>query len=73
MSQPEAYFQPQALWTARAIKEQKIGPKVGPKHKIAYYEAKWDFKVPKIHSWVVTLLFYLKESARNMFSTTAIL
>ena len=48
----------------------KNKPKGGPKHKIAYYEAKWDFKVPKIHSWVVKLVCYLKESARSIFSTT---
>ena len=28
----------------------KIGSKRGPKHKITYYEAKWDFKVSKMHS-----------------------
>ena len=48
----------------------KLGPKGGPKHKIAYYEAKWDFKVPKMHSWVVKLVFYLNKSARSIFSTT---
>ena len=26
----------------------KISPKKGPKHKIAYYEAKWNFKVPNV-------------------------
>ena len=44
-------------------KRAKIGPKGGAKYKIAYYEAKWDFKVPKIHIWVVKLVYYLKESA----------
>ena len=41
---------------ARAFKgqeEQKRSLKKGSKHKIAYYEAKWDFKVPKMHSWLV--------------------
>ena len=27
--------------------ETKIGTKRGPKHKIPYYEVKWDFKVLK--------------------------
>ena len=31
---------------------------------MAYYEAKWDFKVPKIHSSVVKLVYYLKQSVR---------
>ncbi len=48
----------------------KIGPKGGPKHKIAYYEAKWDFNVPKVVSWVVKLVCYLNQSARGIFSTT---
>ena len=34
-------------------KKAKIGPKGDPNHKIAYYEAKWDLKVPKIHSWLL--------------------
>ena len=54
----------------RAKKEQKISPKGGPKHKIPYYEAKCDFKVPKVLSWVVRLVCYLNESARRTFSTT---
>ena len=33
-----------------------MGPKGCPKHKIAYCEGKWDFKVPKMHSWVVKLV-----------------
>ena len=51
----------------RAKKEHKISPKGGPKYKTANYEAKWDFKVPTIHSWVVKLVCYLKESARSIF------
>ena len=39
---------------------QEIGSKGGPKHKTANYEDKWDFTVPKIHSWVVKLVCYLK-------------
>ena len=46
----------------------KIGSRRGPKHKITYYEAKWDFKVPKMHSWVVKLVFYLNKLARSIFS-----
>ena len=34
----------------KAKKRAKIVPKGGAKYKIAYYEAKQDFKVPKIHS-----------------------
>ena len=54
----------------RVKKDLKIGPKGGPKHKTAYYEAKWDFKVPKILSWVVKLVCYLNEAPRSIFSTT---
>ena len=54
----------------RAMEVQIIGPKAGPKHKIVYYEAKWDFKVPKIKSWVVKLVCYIKQSDRRIFSTT---
>ena len=59
--------------STRAKKEQKIGQKGGPKHKISFYEAKWDFKVPKVLSWVVKLVYYLNESARSIFSTTVML
>ena len=31
-------------------KRAEIGPQGDPKYKIPYYEAKQDFKVPKIHS-----------------------
>ena len=48
----------------KAKKEQRIGSKKGPKHKIAYYEAKWDFQVPKIDSWLVKVVFYLNKLAR---------
>ena len=51
-------------------KQAKIGPKWGKKHKTAYYEAKWDFKVPKIPSWIVILVCYLNQSARSIFLTT---
>ena len=54
----------------KAKKRAKKGPKGGPKYKIAYYEAKWDFKVPKVLSCVVKLVCYLNESARSIFSTT---
>ena len=55
------------LWgLSRAKKEQKLGQKKGQKHKIAYYEAKLDFKVPKMHSWLVKLIFYLTKSARSI-------
>ena len=47
----------------------KIGTKRGQKHKITYYEAKWNFKVLKMHSWVVKLFFYLNKSARSIFLT----
>jgi hypothetical protein len=39
-------------------------------YKIAYYEAKWDFKVPKVLSWVVKLVCYLNKSARSIYLTT---
>ena len=48
----------------------QIGPQGGPKHKISYYEAKWDLKVPKVLSCVVKLVCDIKESARSIFSTT---
>ena len=51
-------------------KKRKLGPNGGPKHKITYYEAKWDFKVPKVLSWVVKLVCHINESARSIFSTT---
>ena len=44
--------------------------KRGPKHKLTYYEAKWDFKVPKMHSWLIKLFFYLNMSTRSIFLTT---
>ena len=57
------------LGRTRAKKEQKIGPNGGPKHKIAYYGGKMNVKVPKMHSWVVKLVFYLNKSARSIFFT----
>ena len=51
----------------RAKKEQKIGPKKGPKYKITYYEAKWDFKVPEMLRGVGKLFFYLNKSAEAYF------
>ena len=51
-------------------KRANIGQKSGQKHKIAYYEAKWDFKAPKILSLLVILVFYLNQSARSIFLTT---
>ena len=53
----------------RTKKEQKIGPLNSQKHKIAHYEAKWYFKVRKMHSWLVKLVFYLNKSARSIFLT----
>ena len=51
-SHPEAYF-----WIhldtkghTKAKNEQKISAKEGPKYKIAYNEAKRDFKAPKTNS-----------------------
>ena len=46
-------------------KGAKIGPKGGPIQKIAYCEAKQDFKVSKIHCWDVKLFCYLKEATRQ--------
>ena len=54
----------------RAKKEQKNGAKGGTKHKSAYYEAKYDFKVPKVLRWVVKLICYLNESAKSIFLAT---
>ena len=70
VGQKHIFDHSQALGAYKGQKRAKIGPKGGPKHKIAYYEAKWDFKVPKMHSWVVKLVFYLKESARSILSIT---
>ena len=47
----------------------KISPQKGPKHKIAFYEPKWDFKVPKTHRWPVKLVFYINELARSICMT----
>ena len=47
----------------------KIGTKRGQKHKITYYESKWDFKMPKMLSWLVKLFFYLNKLAISIFST----
>ena len=47
----------------------KIGFKRGQKHKITYYEAKWDSKVPKMNSWVVKMVCYLNKLARSIFLT----
>ena len=47
----------------------KIGTNRGQKRKITYYEGKWDFEVPKMHSSVVKLFFYLNKLARSIFST----
>ena len=53
-----------------AKKEQNIGPQEGSKHKIASYEAKWDFEVLKMPSRVVKLVFYLfNKLARSIFLT----
>ena len=54
-------------------KRAKIGPKEGPKYKISYCEAKRDFKVSKIHSWDVKLVFYSKEATISIFLTIVIL
>ena len=51
-------------------KKRNIGPPKGSKHKIASYEAKWDFKVLKIPSWVLKLVFYLfNRSVRSIYLT----
>ena len=55
------FFTTARLWgPTRAKKSRKWAPQGGLKHKIAYYEAKWDFKVPKFLSCVVKLVCYLK-------------
>ena len=50
-------------------KKSKNKSKRGSKHRIAYYEAKWDLKEPKMHSLLVKLVFYLNKSARIIFLT----
>ena len=59
-----------ALSTYKGEKEAKIGPIWVPKQKSAHYEAKWDFKVPEIHSWIVILVCYLNKSARSIYLIT---
>ena len=54
--------------TLRAYKRQKCA-KIGKNHKIAYYEAKWNFKVPKIHSWVVILVYHMIASFKDRYMT----
>ena len=51
-------------------KMSKNRSKRNQKYKIAYNKAKLDFKVAKIHSWVVKLICYLKVSVRSIFSIT---
>ena len=54
---------------ARAFKgqkEQKRSLKKGSKHKIAYYETKWDFKVPKMHNWVEGSQKYVFNSSYSL-------
>ena len=53
-------------------KRAKIGPG-SANNKITYCEAKQDFKVSKIHSWDVKLVFYLKEATRYIFLTVIII
>ena len=53
-----------------AKKGHKLGSKGDPKQKIDYYEAKYAFKVPKMHSSVLKLVCYLKESTRGIFLTS---
>ena len=48
-------------------KKSTKGSKGGTKYKIAYCEAKQDFKVSKIHSGVAKLVRYLKEANRSIF------
>ena len=46
---------------------------MGPKNIIAYYEAKWYFKVPKFLSWVFKLVCYMNKSIRSLFLTTVMM
>ena len=50
----------------RPTKIYQIG---GPKYKIAYCEAKRDFKMSTIYCWDVKLVFYLKEAIRGIILT----
>ena len=58
-----------ALRAYTSEKGQKLA-RNGGNHKIAHYEAKWDFKVTKIPSWVLILICYLRKSARSIFLPT---
>ena len=40
-------------WPAKVTKKSQRLAKKGQKHKIGYFEAKYDFQLTKIHSWVV--------------------
>ena len=59
----------QTLGAQKGQKRAKNRPKKGQKTKIAFYEGKWDFKVSKMHSWIVELVLYLNKSIRSIFLT----
>ena len=61
------------LYEPKRAKKSKKGPLNVQKHKIAHYEAQLHFKVSKIHSWVVKLVFYLHKSYRSIFLTAVTL
>ena len=54
------------LGAYKGQKRAKIGQR-GVKNTKSHM-TKPDFKVPKIHSWVVKLICYLKVSVRSIFS-----
>jgi len=73
VSQKHIFDSSKTLGAIQRPKRAKIGPKEGPKYKISYCEAKRDFKVSKIHSWDVELVFYSKEATISIFLTIVIL
>ena len=70
ISQTHMYGSSQTLGAIQRPEKTKNILKRGPKYKIAYYEAKQDFKAPKIHSRVLKLVCYLKVSPRSICSIT---
>ena len=63
-------------WRCGGLQIDQNGAKIGNEdcleHIITYYEAKWDFKVLKMHILLVKLVFYLKISQVKSICLTGV-